>query len=252
MNKIKTIINAHEIAGRLPTFKPQLRAKVRAGEKLQTRRAMKQHPNGEVTRCWNVEDNIWAMYVAEATCARTLIFKSPYGKPGDIRVMTEPLESAMGVARYADDKKMVLMPSEIRCQENNLEWRWQRDTLTSMYMPTEAGRTLVEIKRVWVERLQDITQPDIVAEGAGIGDAKMTPGDHIGWVGAHRAAFSSLWDSINAKPKPSNRNPYTGAPEKCYVSYPWSDMQEIWEHRGLKLYVIGNPWNWAIAWELLK
>ena len=59
-------------------------------------------------------------------------------------------------------------------------------------------------------------------------------------------SYASLWDSINAKPKPSKHNPYTNAKEICYIGYPWENIcEEKTLPSGRKEYIVGNPMVWV-------
>jgi uncharacterized protein YhfF len=60
-------------------------------------------------------------------------------------------------------------------------------------MPREASRITLEITGVRVERLQDITEEDAKAEGAG-GERYSGQGFELC---IHREAFRTLWESIN-------------------------------------------------------
>ena len=60
-----------------------------------------------------------------------------------------------------------------------------------------------------------------------------------------KAHFASLWDSINAKPKPCYREKEI----THYESYPWEDIQETTEYRVKPWHVMGNPWNWRVEFE---
>lgn len=64
----------------------------------------------------------------------------------------------------------------------------------SIFMPRWASRIDMEVTAVRVERVQEITPEDAIAEGCG-------PIDGIRG-GNPRAWFAGLWDAINAKPKP--------------------------------------------------
>lgn len=80
------------------------------------------------------------------------------------------------------------------------EWR------PSIHMPRSASRITLEIAGVRVERLQDISEQDAIAEGVTpyaiyggkVASWKGTPG-MIGAYETAREAFRGLWDSINAE-----------------------------------------------------
>lgn len=61
----------------------------------------------------------------------------------------------------------------------------------SIHMPRWASRLTLEITRVRVERLQDISEEDALSEG-------VTTCDGV-WSGSTRNAYRELWNSINAK-----------------------------------------------------
>jgi hypothetical protein len=78
----------------------------------------------------------------------------------------------------------------------------------SIHMPRWASRLTLEVTSIRVERLQDITEEDALAEG--VGSPEVNPlhnqvddapdADGIGWQhGDARYLFRSLWDSINGK-----------------------------------------------------
>lgn len=73
----------------------------------------------------------------------------------------------------------------------------------AIFMPRWASRITLEIVGVKLERLQDITEEDAIAEG-------VTPPENLGaWERAHhweaREAFRGLWESING-PESWERN----------------------------------------------
>ena len=212
-----TIINGHEIAGRMPLFQEWGRRAIRAGVKTQTRRVIK-------PQAWGYAGDLFGqsqIYPREGEwdCGDA---SNPIKFPiqvGDIRVMTEPLkrsdEGMYGVAMYADDGRIAWSFGG----ELSVPWRWKRDTLSAMYMPHEAARTLCEITGVRVERLQDISEEDVDAEGfhgdfphVVFPDLFPTTDamDHEEW--AHlsmQECFGVLWDSINAKRGyPWSNNPW--------------------------------------------
>ena len=199
-------------AKRLPPFKDFLRAKIRTGEKTMTRRVMNPQPPKDADCPYHID-------IGTVRAAR----KCPYGKPGDIRFLIEPLKESPLTPRalYGDDGKMVLVPFDDPRNSRTMEWKWSKPYLTSIHMPTVAARTFVRLTEIRVERVQDISEEDAIAEGI----RKTTCGNNAycyEWNqiedGCDTAveAFHCLWDSINGK-----RN------------YPWAS----------------NPYVWCISWE---
>lgn len=85
----------------------------------------------------------------------------------------------------------------------------------SIFMPKEAARIFLKVTNVRVERLQDISEVDAIAEGViqhsdygstgyihyGRREEALTDIDAV-W------SFQTLWDSINAKKHPWESNPW--------------------------------------------
>lgn len=90
-------------------------------------------------------------------------------------------------------------------------WPWK----PSIFMPKEAARIFLKVTNVRVERLQDISEEDAIAEGAkdylNRDDLKMLK--DLDWVikrpfGNYQFGFLALWQSINAKKHPWESNPW--------------------------------------------
>lgn len=91
----------------------------------------------------------------------------------------------------------------------------------SIFMPRAASRFLLEITDVRVQRLQEISEEDALAEGITELPLQVSePGawwcaDPLGNSELHcrtpRAAFCRLWDSINAERAPWSSNPWVWA-----------------------------------------
>lgn len=86
----------------------------------------------------------------------------------------------------------------------------------SIFMPREACRLLLEISGVRVERLQEISDDDVMAEGLG---RPLPPAGGEGFEIAgprERLGYRLLWDALNAK-----------------RGYSWAD----------------NPWVWVLEFK---
>lgn len=144
----------------------------------------------------------------------------PYGQPGD-RLWVREAHAIVPRTAYARSEgvEQVLRPDDDHdaCVfregwERSRPGRWR----PSIHMPRWAGRILLEITGVRVERLQDISEADAEAEG-------IAPQPHHAgrWLSEHRpaisfpspvAAFSDLWESING-PGSWDANPWVWAVE---------------------------------------
>ena len=149
---------------------PMVRALL-AGTKTQTRRVVKRNA---------YEKSIHADQFAPPTCA------CPYGQPGDRLWVRETW------AKWGRDDQCGEGPSvthEPIYRADGSPWDEQDKWRPSIHMPRAASRILLEITSVRVERLQDISEADTVAEGIPAGE--VSPAD------AGRFAYRLLWESIN-------------------------------------------------------
>lgn len=131
-------------------------------------------------------------------------FQCPYGRPGDRLWVREswmpdpPIDDTWASTQWAgcSSGKIAGVPERFRhpafC---NYAASWLHGPVKwtpSIHMPRWASRILLEIVAVRVERLQDISEEDLAAEGIQeIIDAGV---DHDGYP---RDAYRSLWESIN-------------------------------------------------------
>lgn len=164
----------------------------------------------------------------------------PYGQPGDVLWVRETyyaygwwvkngktktgkqkrkfidftIEDKDGKYHYEDS-----MPSNIEDSRiyNKIGW-YKRP---SLFMPKEACRLFLKVKAVRVERLQDVSQQDAIAEGIKATGAKSQINRFyknylkIGYMDLKPiASFKSLWQSING--------------------------HESWQ---------ANPWVWVVEFE---
>ena len=197
----------------------------------------------------HIEADMWGLFNKhdKATAVPYTGRKSPYGGPGDYIYLKE----AWADCDYLDFTN----PANITPTHKNLRWfkaglhecsrpdsirgKWR----SPLFMPKWAARSFFEIVEVLVEKVQDLVPIDIEAEGIDISINGVCIGNHFR-CDCYKL-FSDLWDSINAKPKPAKKNPYTGGKEDCFVSYPWADVREVEKYRGKVHYVVGNPYCFA-------
>ncbi len=93
------------------------------------------------------------------------------------------------------------------------DWKWK----PSIHMPRIAARLFLKVKDIRVERLQNITGWDVLAEGVDNGRSNPTMGER--WENMQRLAFQDLWDNLYSK-----------------RGYGW-DL---------------NPWVWVIEFERMN
>lgn len=141
----------------------------------------------------------------------------PYGKPGDRLWVKETFSTGYGYpnGRESGEKKFhynYRADMETRGLEgvfvhtapgvDRSKFKTMADLhvwKSGRFMPKIASRIALEITGVRVERLQDISEADAVAEGM------QSPG--VSPVGiTNRAVFANLWDKINGKKHPWSEN----------------------------------------------
>lgn len=194
-----------EMMRAMPVFKPEMRAANREGLKGQTRRVIDLRELRQVITDGILKDSFFyrdKRGTWQNNSADELLKKCPYGKAGDFCYMREPLERTGKYAFYKDDNAPVtsLVTGEW------LEWRWKKDILTSIFMPKEAARFVYQYTSIRVERVQDISEEDAIAEGVvknadGYFSVAM-PEDHAAKsVSCNSAvgAYQVLFDHINLK-----------------------------------------------------
>jgi len=176
---------------------PMVRA-ILDSTKTQTRRVLRPQPPGSTTdvMTWHHPDDerkgahFWSWGPDPANPGRDYIqpdwaVPCPYGEPGDRLWVREtfspvPMVWTEGGVDHRSDFAYLATGDIIGCHK----WR------PSIHMPRSASRITLEITGVRVERLQDISEADALAEGvSAIMDEmrRATP----------RCDFQALWQSIN-------------------------------------------------------
>ena len=193
-----------------------------AGRKTMTRRVIKPQPTPEYFKIggeWPQHQVVCSFEDAQMTILRhpkteravdindaKSIYGGkgcPYGKVGDVLWVRERfIPNADFMSRkehpflfYTDVK-----PEYVKAKL----WKWK----PSIFMPKEACRIFLKITDIRVERLQDISEEDAIAEGveklykdtsaSGLPYYKEYAKDGGAFTSAYRS-FCSLWESINGK-----------------------------------------------------
>ena len=184
---------------------------IQAGRKTQTRRIIRS-PYQEFGHITSQGYGNW-----EDRTGQT--FRCPYGWTGDLLWVRE----TWGTNTVDHHTKPSLLPETTRIwykadYKNDFDFHAWRP---SIFMPKWASRITLEIAKIRVEQVQDISVDDAIAEGI----KQISNDRHWAWRDytgnglrlSPKMSFETLWDSINDK-----------------RGYPWSS----------------NPWVWVIEFEL--
>lgn len=206
-------MNKTAIKERPILFNVEMVRAILSGLKTQTRRLIKSQPahgcqyniNGNKDKAihWNGDKENPIYVPVRATSADTF-WKSPFGKPGDQLWVRETFyicpNNRFSTPHYCADGPL---PSLSERHDVGLLKKYP-----SIHMPRWASRIQLEVTDIRVERLQEITEEDAVAEGINM---KIPLKPHQTGMGATHpsAVFSELWNSINVKPESCwEANPY--------------------------------------------
>ncbi len=204
------------------------------GRKTQTRRILKsRHESGRFAICKNIDgqvEQICSLGWDEENVEKDNI--CPYGHPGDVLWVRESWNVTTLIS--STSKSDVLGTKTIRykadndqfnrCTKRSMKWK------PSIYMPKEACRLFLKVKNVRVERLQDITEEDAIAEGIEYNNGKINN------------TLSGYRFYVNTEPK--SIVPLT----KC----PINSFRSLWEKiNGIQSWKT-NPWVWVISFERIN
>ncbi|MBE5251589.1 hypothetical protein [Mixta mediterraneensis] len=169
-------------------FNPEMIKAIIDGRKTMTRRIMKVQPDSPNFGLLRITDSTkradigkyhWAESNATGTHTRSALFTCPFGAVGDrlwVRETWQAIHDSLDEFGNVDERTW--MPSipkssdsywhavyaetsgQSNREDRGFPWR------PSTHMPRWASRITLEITGVRVERLQDISQADAIAEGA--------------------------------------------------------------------------------------
>ncbi|MDD2741258.1 MAG: hypothetical protein PHV02_03235 [Rhodocyclaceae bacterium] len=172
-------------------FSAEMVRAILEGRKTQTRRAIKLRHDADVVvvdgKVWKPDRVDYAGYV-----------DCPRGQPGDLLWVRETWANFLGddhiLYRATNDPSIELVAT----------WK------PSIHMPRWASRILLQITNVRVERLQEISEADAIAEGVELfaTPAQPRPSEQCLWKDyltpglsepSAKRSYASLWDSINGE-----------------------------------------------------
>ena len=180
---------------------PMVRA-ILEGRKTQTRRVAKpvKHPDlGNLYTPGALLREHEPLHVINRAC--------PYGQPGDRIYVRETFSQHPEwgqLAFRADGEEF----------EDADGWLWEPKWMPSIHMPKELARIWLEVTGVRVERIQDISEADALAEGARFELASIDS-VRIGATASFLSGFRNIWESTGGD----------------------------WD---------ANPWVWAIDFKVLS
>lgn len=193
-------------------FAGRLVRAILAGRKSQTRRVIRP----EWWRCLDPDDED-DRAIALPQC--------PYGRPGETlyvretwRAVERAEDGVDGILFAADDSFVEIAPTHAAAElwmdayHNGAHGdRWR----PSIHLPRWASRLTLRVTDVRIERLQEISEEDAIAEGLVLwSDPPRVSTVHYGaeladvWEADARKAFARLWDSSNGKRAPWASNPW--------------------------------------------
>lgn len=202
---------------------PMIRA-ILEGRKTQTRRILKKQPIDVMP---GVKGSNTFITLETRNPNHGRVVRCRYGDPGDrlwvreTAIYWEGGASGSSDIVYADDKewsdieresKHILLKTATKVKSKGVSGRWKKRP--SIFMPRWASRITLDIIRVRVQRLQDISGKDILAEGAVLRahDDQFGHNPVSAFDGKVYLDLISLWaagwDKINGKTHPWKSNPW--------------------------------------------
>lgn len=191
----------------IPFSAPMVRPLL-AGTKTQTRRVVKpQPPTGWGRNCW-FSAPVWG-WTAQAEPAQTWHkVRCPYGQPGDRLWVREAWRAPAEFDRVKPSDLRApgdgLLGTPIIYEASRHESVQFGKLRPGMFMPRWASRITLEVTAVRVERLQDISEADAIAEGTPGGHGAIAGYSYNATPGEH---YRALWESING-PGSWDANPW--------------------------------------------
>ena len=186
---------------------PMVRA-ILAGKKTQTRRVVK-FPRFAVAECVEPLDGYPGEWTWFHEGERMASIECPYGEPGDTLLVREQFAMPRRVTNGGRESQLV--PDHdvggvhyLADGEAPAGYR----SRPSIHMPRWASRLTLLVKSVRVERLQEISKEDVIAEGVNVAIAAERTGIPWSSIPTLHDAWRLCWDSINGARAPWASNPW--------------------------------------------
>lgn len=184
------------------------------GAKTQTRRVLKVQPSmTNYISLEHTDGTVGAIFANKPQIEHGIKVEKcwcPYGKVGDrlwvreswsyyedttlfdcIRYRADNAVRKPEFDKFPDVSENTWHTFEMRCDGVGCaDHKWR----SPIHMPRWASRITLEVTEVRVQRLQDISEADAIAEGVGSQDRHVRGGVELF---EHRSGFAILWDTIN-------------------------------------------------------
>ena len=145
----------------------------------------------------------------------------PRYQPGDAVYFKEPLKRTFTRSCEPGPRTYIVYALDLLLVGNRMRqaWPWKNAVLSGRFMPKRLSRACAVVSEVRVERVQDISEEDAIAEGA----EKMALDDLGQSWQTYRRGYQAWWDSLNAKRGFGwDTNPWIWV-------YSWTDLVVGWQ-----------------------
>jgi len=193
------------------------------GSKTQTRRAIKKQPDAALVSAARLVDKVWCWLSGHDGSIAAKILghgRCPYGQPGD-RLWVR--ETWAYNPDFGHNIHFICYRADPGCEYDVPKWR------PSIHMPRGACRIELEVAGVRVERLQEISEADAIAEG--IEPIKSYPGRWKNYLAP------SMWDVPLLM-------------SAC--TEPWLSYGSLWDSINGAGAWDANPWVWVVEFKRVK
>lgn len=195
---------------------PMVRA-ILLGSKTQTRRVVKHHPSDDGNMVLVDHGDGWWPYRSDdgerpvVNGGDEIPYRCPYGQPGDRLWVREGFSGPHYREAFPPSLWHELDEIHYWADGNPVDGDWTRPR-PSIHMPRWASRILLEVVAVRVERLNEISEADAIAEGVERAGDRFKQYMPMFDASAYdpalaKSSYSQLWESING-PGSWDANPW--------------------------------------------